>query len=356
MALKAQWKRIASTSIPRSSHTVSVVSGRAYIFGGEIKPREPVDNAVHVVTLPSSAGYPKYSSIAARPEIFGAEVPQARVGHSAAVIGEKIFVFGGRGGADMQPLEENGGLWVFDTKTDAWSFLDPVAGPAPSSRSYHASLAIDKPAGHGTVFIHAGCPKTGRLNDLWAFDVASRTWAELPEAPGKPRGGTSLAISNDQKIVYRFGGFNGQGEEGGQIDYLHLDLGEARLSAKGGWDSFVFAEENTARPGNRSVAGVQAITSKADGQDYLIVFLGERDPSSQGHAGAGKFWSDVWSFPLSATGERKWEEVRVEGTEGVPGERGWFPSVTSDNGEIVLWGGLNGLNERLDNGWILKIE
>ncbi|KAE9406216.1 galactose oxidase [Gymnopus androsaceus JB14] len=351
MVLKAQWHRIAGAAIPRSSHTLSVISRRGYIFGGEIVPREPVDNAMHVVALPFSTSYPKYSQLDARPDA-GTEVPQARVGHSAAVIDRKIFVFGGRGGADMQPLEENGRLWVYDTRVDAWSFLDPVPGPVPSSRSYHTSLAIDKPA---TVFIHAGCPRSGRLNDLWAFDVASRTWKELPEAPGKPRGGTSLGISKD-RIVYRFGGFNGQAEEGRQIDYLQLSLvEEARIAAKGSWDSLVFADEDTKRPGNRSVAGMHAVTS-GDGREYLIAFLGERDPSSQGHAGAGKFWSDVWSFPLPVTAESKWEEVVVaEGADGVPGERGWFSSCMSDDGEIVLWGGLDGMNQRLDNGWVLKL-
>lgn len=37
----------------RSSQIISVVGERAYIFGGELRPREPRDNDVHTVVLGS---------------------------------------------------------------------------------------------------------------------------------------------------------------------------------------------------------------------------------------------------------------------------------------------------------------
>lgn len=356
----------------------------------------------------------------------GGEVPEKRVGHTAAVIGERIFIFGGRGGKDMKPLEENGRVWVYDTRFDAWSCLDPMLGtPYPAARSYHSSVAIEKPepsnmksvkvnqatempkvgaiaeaaqtdeekGGHGTFFVHAGCPVSGRTNDLWGFDVRSRTWKEFPTAPGKPRGGTSIAVSKQR--IYRYGGFNGQGEEGGQLDILELGLdtfndkggaGEFAITAKRHWETLNFEEENMKFPGHRSVAGLQTITTGM-GREYLVLMLGERDPSSQGHEGAGKFWGDVWTFQcppqgLTAasfkdatwqvlgreTGEGLWSQVDVgdaEEAEGedvrslVPGERGWFASSAMgdlDVGGIVLWGGLNGKNEREDNGWIFAIH
>ncbi|KAE8453943.1 hypothetical protein EG329_007719 [Mollisiaceae sp. DMI_Dod_QoI] len=425
--IKAKWERIKAPSLPRSSHSLSVIAGRAYIFGGEINPREPVDNDMHIITLPyDEVSEADYKKVPAKSEIAGGEVPEKRVGHTAAVIGERIFVYGGRGGKDMKPLEEKGRVWVYDTRSDAWTYLDPVPGtPVPETRSYHSSVAILKPepsnmkgvkvnnvteepkvgtiaesaktdeelGGYGTFFVHAGCPASGRTNDLWGFGVRSRTWKEFPTAPGKPRGGTALAVSKQR--IYRYGGFNGQGEEGGYLDYLELGLdtfsdksgvGEMSISAKGKWETLNFQEESMQFPGNRSVAGLQAISTGV-GREYLVCFLGERDPSSEGHAGAGKFWGDVWTFQCPPqgmtaasfkdatwqalgreTGEGLWSVVQVadaEGVEGedvhrlVPGERGWFPSSTMgdlDASGIVLWGGLNGKNEREDNGWILRIE
>ena len=41
MPLKASWRRVPSdTLLPRSSHSLSIIKGKAYIFGGEKKPRE----------------------------------------------------------------------------------------------------------------------------------------------------------------------------------------------------------------------------------------------------------------------------------------------------------------------------
>ena len=423
--VRAKWHRIDAPPLPRSSHTISVISGRAYIFGGEVSPREPVDNDMHIITLPSgTVTSADYQSLPAKPDSVGGLVPEKRVGHTASVIGERIFVFGGRGGKQMKPLEENGRVWIYDTRTDTWSYVDPEPGtPYPAARSYHASVSIEKPepiksvkvdnaletprpgqiaegartdaeiGGHGTLFIHAGCPDAGRTNDLWGFDVRSRTWKEYPTAPGNPRGGTSLSISKHR--IYRYGGLNGTGEEGGQIDILDLGLetfndksgaGELSVMAKGKWETLDFSEEDIKHPGNRSVAGLHTITTGM-GREFLILLLGERDPSSDGHNGAGKFWGDVWAFQCPPqgmtaasfkdatwqalkreTGEGQWSQMAISDAEGVegedvrnliPSERGWFASSSMgdlDVSGIVLWGGLNGLNEREDNGWILRIE
>lgn len=52
----------------------------------EIKPREPVSNSVHVIDLKDG----RYEEIAG-----SGEVPEARVGHTAAVVNGEIYIFGG---------------------------------------------------------------------------------------------------------------------------------------------------------------------------------------------------------------------------------------------------------------------
>jgi hypothetical protein len=48
----ATWTRITSSKrLYRSSQAVSTVGQKVYIFGGELLPREPVDNRVDVVSL-----------------------------------------------------------------------------------------------------------------------------------------------------------------------------------------------------------------------------------------------------------------------------------------------------------------
>lgn len=574
---QATWERIDVPPLPRSSHSINIVSGNAYIFGGEIEPRKPVDNDMHVIVLPYSSANADYYNVKAKatpraaplqiptviepideeeatdkgkekekdlsdvdlaspgqepaevvtgadsiadgpdpsvskkgkePARPGADtsalgdVPMARVGHATAVIGNRIFLFGGRGGPEMKPLEECGRVWVFDTKTHLWSYLDPYLPAAepispafadkrqhyPAARSYHSAAGVDLPRdfpagpgvppgmkklkrtstwsewaqgdsnmvgtpqqpivgniannsrdededGYGTLIVHGGCFVEGRANDTWAFDVRSRVWQELPSAPGPPRGGTSIAVASSK--LWRFGGFNGETEEGGQLDYLELGVddmaerssgggGEIFLSAKGGgWKSLLPEDlpgaspskvEATATaaatekgeddeddddaakplteasapywPGHRSVAGMQTVTiGGSGGREYLLLALGERDPSNDGHAAAGKFWDDVWAYELprataassvmgavfgrarsasaAPLGEGKWFRVETEAYDdddpyaaAGPGPRGWFASAHMGELEergMVIWGGLDGANKRLGDGWILRM-
>lgn len=526
------WEPLSLPSVPRSSHSLNIVSGTAYIFGGEINPREPVDNDMHVVTLPwsegSGADYYKIKAAASKrddptpevktvlpepgkkekeqessdeeeseeeeseeeesededddesdgkteeelndvpltpagakgkgkepagpePVILG-DVPAPRVGHATAVIGSRIFLFGGRGGPQMVPLEEAGRVWVFDTRTNTWSYLDPVSAvkggtivPHPAPRSYHcatstehprdfpaarpkkaegwqewalgdtsktgipqapivgnvAEEAIDQEAdGYGTFFVHGGCLTGGdRSNDIWAFDVHTRTWTELPAAPGPGRGGSAICISKSR--LFRFGGFDGKTEIGGQIDFLHLESemfddktgkGEVGIRARGSWQTILennvdassteFPLEPSQKwPAPRSVASLEAITI-GGGSEYLVLAMGEGNPSSQGHAGAGKFFDDVWMFqvpPLGMsaasvtaavmqavgrkTGEGKWTKVELsphdeDNDDTLPAPRGWLATAPMGDlaeNAIFVWGGLGEDNQRLGDGWILRL-
>ncbi|KAF5022413.1 hypothetical protein F66182_5553 [Fusarium sp. NRRL 66182] len=517
-AINGTWERIDVPSVPRSSHSLDIVHGTAYVFGGEIQPRQPVDNDMHIITLPwSSAGadYLKVKAVAAKPdeqprkteiqhpaqtevedveetfetpaeqndknlddvslaspdppageaesqskgkELAGSEkpelgdVPAPRVGHATAVIGSRIFLFGGRGGPDMKPLDEAGRVWIFDTRSNTWTYLDPapvVPGgnitPQPAPRSYHSATSIDRPRefapsrpkepetwqqwalgdtsktgipqapivgnvaedardeesdGYGTFFIHAGCLASGeRTNDIWAFNVHDRTWTELPAAPGPARGGTAICVSKSR--LFRFGGFDGEKEIGGQLDFLHLEVetfddkgakGEVTVRARGGWQTILESDPNTESteihaepaqvwPEPRSVTSFEAITSGA-GYEYLVLIMGERDPSSEGHEGAGKFLNDVWTFqvpPLGMTaasvtaamwqavgrktGEGKWTQVDLapyddDNSDEMPESRGWQASAPMGELEesgILIWGGLGEDNQRLGDGWILRV-
>lgn len=49
--IPATWLSIyEAESLRRSSQTISVVDKRAYIFGGELRPREPRDNDVYILS------------------------------------------------------------------------------------------------------------------------------------------------------------------------------------------------------------------------------------------------------------------------------------------------------------------
>lgn len=69
--------------------------------------------------------------------------PPARYGHSAAVIDDQIYIFGGSN--VNGPLEEKGKVWVFDTDTNSWTSLNVVAGDVPKARIWAAATATTQP-------------------------------------------------------------------------------------------------------------------------------------------------------------------------------------------------------------------
>lgn len=395
--MKGTWQHISLPSLPRSSHSLDIVAGNAYIFGGEVgsDSRKPVDNDMHIVVLPWSGAPADYYAVKAKaspkssteeeeektssasasaiPTIVTEEdetdaqlkdpltevplsssppastvtpsadsdsdaysdsesesdsetstpnkntttttpttnkgkgkaastpdVPPPRIGHATAVIGTRIFLFGGHAPSSPQttPLNENGRVWIFETRTHTWTYLDPhPTSPSPSPRSFHVAAATDRPrdftlhgprrlkraptwkewaegdshefgipqrpitgsiaersrddegAGFGTFIIHAGRTADGGLaRDTWAFDVHARSWKELPPAPGAGRHSACLVLAKGR--LYRFGGVDAEGNVvgGGGLDVLRLGLdefddrdsfGEVGVEARGGWESIL---------------------------------------------------------------------------------------------------------------------
>lgn len=266
--------------------------------------------------------------------------PSPRVGTASVSLDGNIWLFSGRGGLAMDPVEEKGDLWRYTPTVSKWNLIRAASAAYPESRSYHAMTSD----GERTLFLHAGCPAKGRLADLWAFDTEARTWTELPAAPGPPRGGTSIAFCAGK--VYRMGGFDGTKEQGGA-----LDVYDARSKT---WQTLSFVADGVVGPGARSVAALLAIKTP-NGRDALVTLFGEQDPSSLGHAGAGKMLGDVWAFDVL---DGTWSKVVVRGEDG-PAPRGWFGAdVLADEGRcaVVVHGGLAEDNTRLGDVWKLVFE
>ena len=191
--------------------------------------------------------------------------------------------------------------------------------------------------------------------------------------------------------LYRFGGFNGETEEGGQIDYLDLNLldqfsdeggeGLMAVSPRGKWTSISMTADSAGEgstgvrigPTDRSVAGFVPVSTGA-GRDYLLMICGEGQASTAGHAAAGKFLDDIWSFrPEADTSSDKAGGKSVQGTfkevkyhvagssqvsgdhEKPLGRRGWFAASEYNEKHVVVWGGIGEDNERLGDGWIITV-
>ncbi|KAF2111980.1 hypothetical protein BDV96DRAFT_649344 [Lophiotrema nucula] len=332
--LTASWTRLLATErLRRSSQVLNVIDKAVYVFGGEVQPRQPVDNQVDSFSLAPDA---LKLDTKATPE-----APIPRVGSASAVCNSKMYLFSGRGGLDMAPIEEDGALWCYDPAQNSWSQLKPAdsSKPYPPARSYHCAASD----GQSSLFVHAGCPAKGRLADLWRFDISNLSWTQAADAPAPQRGGASITYSDGK--LYRMNGFDGTTEQGGHVDIYDVTSNT--------WSTESFPADGNAGPEARSVCTLLPI--RLQGKTKLITLFGERDPSSLGHAGAGKMLGDVWVYDI---GENWWTKVETKGSDELPDPRGWFAAdvISGQNGKdsVIVHGGLGENNERLTDAWVLS--
>ena len=174
------------------------------------------------------------------------------------------------------------------------------------------------------------------MSTLHVYSVSENSWTELQNAPGSPRGGTSLVSIGS--VLLRFGGFSGQ-ELGGSVDVFHPSTNT--------WSSRKF----THGPGDRSV--LTLLAHPVFPATKAVVLFGEKSPSSDGHNAAGTFWSDIWIYDYEVD---QWEQAELENVHVLTdGGIGWSAGA-SDGKHFFIWGGLNENNERIGFGWQVRFS
>lgn len=342
LPLTALLTHITSVPLPRAHHTLSVVKGRAYIFGGETSPGQLADNDMHIVILPSSGVLEAdYQAIKARPERAGGEVPKSRKGHTAVVVGDSIYIFGGEGVEN-----ENGRIWVYHTVRNSWLYLDPAPETLyPAHRAGHAAASSEFPGPKdvtftekapqqpadpaqvvpepadadtwGTIFILGGRnTQTGEaLSDALAFDVRTRTWSNIPVPNGPPVEGASLALVGT--TLYYYGGKTVRPVPEATSNLQHLNVESVWKHAEGGttplnsgwtWEPTPHGAATPAspkapetgtttripkRPSPRFAAPMVPLTT-GQGRNYLLLTGG----ASPAPAASTTLLDDIWAFQL----------------------------------------------------------
>ncbi|KAF2761305.1 hypothetical protein EJ05DRAFT_473828 [Pseudovirgaria hyperparasitica] len=344
-SLKATFANVTSAPVNRAGHSLAVVKGRAYIFGGESAGGALADNDMYMIILPSGGVLDAdFTNIEARAKTLreGAAlesqtgaIPASRKGHSAVVVGDNIYIYGGED-EKGQAVDSAypGRVWVFDTTIKAWSALDPADGTAPPTRSLHGAASSDEPGPQLKQNVHDPLPQTpmdpaktvpdvpekdswgtliianGRsladnslLSDAWAFDIRTRAWRQLPSPPAPARTGSSLAVAS--QTLFRFGGYDGTQHLGGGIDSFSLTnvLTPAPSSSTSDastplharpWHSHPYI--NGLGPRERTHAGLATITT-GQGRRHLLLIGGQ---TSAAPGSPVAYFDDVWTYALPA--------------------------------------------------------
>ncbi|KAK1930762.1 Actin-fragmin kinase [Phytophthora citrophthora] len=172
--LEAQWeaRRLDRDSMwkPRARHAHSsvVVGGdQVFVFGGKDATSMTFFNDIFYYDAPLNQWVkPSVSPTGQLPQ------PRAFAGLTASDDGKTLFLFGGTDGR-----QEFGSLFLFDVMHSRWdSLVGATLGERPSCRINH-SLTFAAP-NHLVLF--GGRRRSTRQNDLYIFNVDTRTWRLVP--------------------------------------------------------------------------------------------------------------------------------------------------------------------------------
>ena len=158
----------STSTVPRgrSSHSLSAAklsNGKKVLilFGGEDLPRHAFENCVWEFNLSETES--KWQRLST-----SGEAPSSRLGHVAEIIGDTLWVFGGRNNAK----EELNDLYSLNLLSGVWKRCE-ATGQIPQGRSYHASDVLGN-----NLIVFSGCGtldtgKSCRLNDIYQLDTTT---------------------------------------------------------------------------------------------------------------------------------------------------------------------------------------
>jgi N-acetylneuraminic acid mutarotase len=131
-------------------------------------------------------------------ETFGEPAP--RCGHTWSRVGQILYLFGGD---DFVALHQNNDVWAFNSETLHWTKLQPKGDP-PSPRNYHSASVVKN-----KIYIFGGYNNKCHFNDLHILNTDTLQW-EDNQTKGNPpvrRAAHQTAVVGDK--IYLFGGYNG---------------------------------------------------------------------------------------------------------------------------------------------------
>ncbi|XP_069675101.1 kelch domain-containing protein 3 isoform X2 [Periplaneta americana] len=181
----------------RDGHSACIINHCMFVFGGFEEEIDRFSQDVHALDLRTM----RWTYI-----ITQGEPPSYRDFHSATALGDRMYIFGGRGDLNgpFHSQEEIycSDIMYLDTKTCRWH--RPVtAGDVPIGRRSHSAFVYN---GHLFIFGGYNGLYDEHYNDLYRFSAANNEW-HLLKPQGKPpskRRRQSCLVVGDK--VFLFGG------------------------------------------------------------------------------------------------------------------------------------------------------
>eukprot|EP01080_Neovahlkampfia_damariscottae_P001470 gene1470-12088_t len=181
----------------RERHTLSLLDGnRVVLFGGIGDQKKRYNDVWILSTIPKK--YQWY-----KPKIVSIETPSERYNHTCCVYKNSIYLFSGWDGNFKNDVWK---LTEIKTDTFKWELINKGGNEDtfPLGRFQHSASIIDD-----KMYVFGGKYKNISLNDLWTFDLKNNQWTEIKMNDGdyipKTRyGHTSCCIGNTLFILFGY--------------------------------------------------------------------------------------------------------------------------------------------------------
>ncbi|KAI1240455.1 hypothetical protein IHE44_0008878, partial [Lamprotornis superbus] len=216
-ALKTTWLAGRNATVGsgprRVNHAAVAVGHKVYSFGGycsgeDYETLRQID--VHIFNA-VSLRWIKLPPVWTNSRDHVREVPYMRYGHSAVLIDDTVYIWGGRNDTEGACNV----LYAFDVNTHKW-FTPKVSGMVPGARDGHSACVLAK-----SMFIFGGYEQLADCfsNDIHKLDTTNMMWT-LISAKGTParwRDFHSATIIGTKMYVFggradRFGPFHSNNE------------------------------------------------------------------------------------------------------------------------------------------------
>eukprot|EP00756_Hemistasia_phaeocysticola_P035354 Hpha_TRINITY_DN16578_c0_g3::TRINITY_DN16578_c0_g3_i1::g.136062::m.136062 len=227
-----RWTEIAQPQddnhrpIPRAGHTAAVVGSQMFIFGGV---GDHANSGTHSLWLNDLWSFDLNSLVWRRIHFGpGQRMPDRRKGHTAQVFGGRMYVYGG--GQDDHTMFSD--LWEFNPALEEW-IERRHDGYQPQARMYHVSAVT--PSGRLLVFGGRAQTQSGFLNDVFQVDLHSFNCVKLDPAGTPPTHRMcSTAIYHNNVLAIFTGGSFAYLEDSFQLDLRSMRWEKLEAVSLGG--------------------------------------------------------------------------------------------------------------------------
>lgn len=129
----------------------------------------------------------------------GCACPSPRLGHTASLVGDLMFVIGGRTGPD-KILND---VWSFDTTKNCWKLLQ-CGGSVFPPRHRHAAAVMGS-----NIYVFGGLDNDIIFSSFFILDTVNLHWKEIPVSGDWPYARHSHAMVASDSRIFMFGGYDG---------------------------------------------------------------------------------------------------------------------------------------------------